>query len=351
MPPQRLQKLIALGRPDLVRHIVAATFRETILRPDPFFFVSIWPYEKKWSMREDQLGEKLCEFFAATQQLYLVAGGMSPILAALVGEDDETKVPHEGPKGMSHTSASAILIGRLGTTGNAMGHFYRLRQIALQRYFRPLIPSIEERNVKHAHPELRRLEALFESGEMEREILNEFFGVRELRGDHKANLRRYIQSELTAIRSWLSEQRDIPSAEGSSYRDQLIQEVRSLASQIATTTDDAVDANRVVGSKRWLESHIGTTIRELWSGGRSERPFARFGEIPSADSLFQQKQSASLSIAWPTFFENAAIHLLLGWLSEGSRDVEGRAPRRHWPTHTDREDDTPEGSRDVAEVR
>lgn len=309
LPPRMLQELLASGHEAIIRHVVFAAFRASIARREPLFFVDIWPYEQGWRDRESCLGERTFRLFTALQQLYWRTGDISSVIDALTRPGSSSGEAEEagGRMAAARRQAAEDLVQRLETTGNMTGHFYRLRQIASNRFFGPLIPSIQARRVREVQSELVRLERKFQSGELENEALDALGDPRGLRPDHRTNLRRYIDSDLQAVGAWVKQEQSLLRGQDKGGENELLEEIRVAIARLPVVIDKVPLPDTVAGGPKWLEQSVGSLIKALRGNEWPEASLAFFGELPPSDTFFALPGSAATAggteAHWPSWLE------------------------------------------------
>ena len=137
-------------------------------------------------------GEHVCKLFNCLNMLYWRTQNMSSLVQTLISTGPNAKEMEERDRrlAVARQQATEVLASRLETTGNVTGIFYRLRQSAAARFFRPLVSSIREHRIREVQNELAKLERKFRKGELETEVLEIVGDVRNIRTAHLKNLQR-----------------------------------------------------------------------------------------------------------------------------------------------------------------
>ncbi|MGD0075659.1 MAG: ATP-binding protein [Candidatus Binataceae bacterium] len=295
----------------IARLLVLATFRESIARQEPFFFLDIWGYEGGWSDRARVVGERLHRLFAALHKLYWRTQNFASVLQALIDVSakrttDEILEALES----SRRQTADNLADRLENPTNMRGHFFHLRSIASVQFFKPLAPNVRNRDVRAVQVELIRLERAWKSGSLEDEVLKTFGGERDLRHDHLSSLRRYVETNLEELRKWVDQEVALTKAAHSSVaaiEEGQLDELRKSINHLPQSSEKAAYLRPEVGSIEWLEHRIAEVLASLRHGTWPQPTLAFFGELPSSDTLFQAPKGASASGAssapWPSWLE------------------------------------------------
>ena len=154
---------------------------------------------------------------------------------------------------------SDALAQRLDTASH-VGNFYRLRQIAVLRFFGPVAQLVRDGRVGDVQAELLTLQQRFIQGDLERELIESFGDARDLRPAHRQSLKRYIEQSIAAIATWLKQEheheRRVPVAGG----DRLLEEIRAAAARLPNSIarpDHHGDAGTLV----WIRTGCGGVDR------------------------------------------------------------------------------------------
>ncbi|MGH8070785.1 MAG: AAA family ATPase [Candidatus Entotheonellia bacterium] len=302
-----LQNLLRSHEEIISRHIVLSTLYGSIVRRHPYFFDVIWSCSG-WINRRQCVGDQLVQLFDTLQHLYLRDGNVHSVLRML-SEDQTNESPVEPNEATRKQEAEALAYRLANPSGD--GHYFRLRHLASTRFFKPLIPVIQERRWRDVRLELVQLEHRHNGGELEFEVLSKFGDMRDLRRDHRDNLNRYIDGQIKALQDWVKIESDSVLAQDQSHEESILLEPQAAIRCLLTDDKrDKVAAEEDIGSVEWLECSISNLIKALQRNERLDPPLAFFGELPLIETLFSMpgEQGASeyspLQLAnWPSWLD------------------------------------------------
>ena len=258
-----LQDLLGLPHPSLVRHVVLATFRESLARRDSVFLTAIWGFERAWTTRSNTVGDRLQRLFSALYQCF-VRSRSAPLAMSFLARK---AVVHDGTSSheMDITRAQEAndIAMQLEDVRNAPGLFGRLRVWSMTHYFRPVVAAVREQRRADVVTLIDRLRERFRNGDLVNEAIHAI-GTRNTRADHRDSLTRYLDDQISLVASWLS--RTAP--EHDSKEDGLLGheslELQRLSTQLARVS--APTGNISAGSVSWLENEVGRLIARLRAG-------------------------------------------------------------------------------------
>ena len=258
-----LQDLLGLANPSLVRHVVLATFRESVARRDSFFFTAIWGFERAWTTRSTTVGDRLQRFFSSLYQCFIRTRSASLAISFLaLADDTETESSSRKIQATRIQEANDVA-SQLEDAGHVPGLFGRLRFWSMTHQFRPVASAVREQRRTDVVTLLRDLTQRFRSGELSNEVV-QAIGGRNIRADHRDSLTRYLDDQISTVTSWLS--RTAPEGEikhDDVFGDESL-ELQRLATQLARRRTGTGDMSP--GSISWLESEIGRLVARLRVG-------------------------------------------------------------------------------------
>ena len=258
-----LQDLLGLPNAAVVRHVVLATFRESLARRDSLFLTAIWGFERAWTNRASTLGERLQRFFAILYQCFVRSKSAPLVMSLLVRPDVAAEGDTTNEIVRSRAQDANDVATQLEDAGHAPGLFGRLRFWAMTHQLKPIASAVREQRRADAVELFRVLQRRFRSGELVEEVVGAV-GRRNTRADHRESLTRYVDDQIGVVTSWLS--RTVSEREGQEDaelgRESL--ELRRFATQLArgsTRTGEILP-----GSISWLEAEVGRLIARLQAG-------------------------------------------------------------------------------------
>ena len=258
-----LQDLLGLPNPALVRHVVLATFRESLARRDSFFLTAIWGFERAWTNRASTLGDRLQHLFTIWYQCFVRSKSAPLVMSFLArpdvaAQDDTTKAIVR-----SRAPDANDIATQLEDPGHAPGLFGRLRFWAMTHRLKPVASAVREQRRADAVELLRVLQRRFRSGELVEEVVGAV-ASRNTRADHRESLTRYMDDQIGLVTSWLSR----TASEGEGHEDATLGreslDLRRTATQLAGSSMDTGENSP--GSVFWLEKEVGRLIARLQAG-------------------------------------------------------------------------------------
>ena len=259
-----LQSLLGLSNAAVVRHVVFATFRESLARRDSLFFSAIWGFERAWTNRAGTLGDRLRRFFASLYRCFVHSRSATLVMMSLV-EQSAVAVEKDGANAIVRSRAQDAndAATQLEDAGHAPGLFGRLRFWAMTHQLKPVALAVRAQRRAEVIRLLRVLQQRYKSGELVEDVVRAV-GGRNMRADHRDSLARYLDDQIGVVTSWLSR----TAAEREGQEDATLgreaTELRRFATQLARGGRNA--RKNLPGSISWLEVEIGRLIARLQAG-------------------------------------------------------------------------------------
>ena len=257
-----LQDLLGLPNPSLVRHVVFATFRESLARRHSLFLTAIWGFERAWTTRASTVGDRLQRFFSILYQCF-IRSRSAPRAMSFLARADATE---EGDSscGIETTIQDAKDVATLlEEAGHVPGLFGRLRFWSMTHYFMAVASAVREQRREDVVKLLKPLQRRFRSGELAKEVF-EAVASRNTRAVHRESLTRYLDDQIALVTSWLSRTAPESEIQHDAALGMESLELQRLASQLARGRTRAGDISP--GSVSWLEKEIGRLIARLREG-------------------------------------------------------------------------------------
>ena len=284
LPPTILQNLLCRSTKVLARHIIMSTFKESIVRQHPIFFNEIWSYSG-WFERQETVGIRLSRIFDSLNRVYMQQGSIHAIVSVL--KDSEKKWDTDGFIESIRYQESEDLATRLESLSGMTGIFGRIRVLATNMFFKPIANKIRQRHYLDVKIRILELDQDLRKGEMEKQIFQQIgeLAERHLRGDHRESLKRFLESQLSAIQEWLEKERQVNQKDISVKESESEEEARKLVNNFMDEPDSP-QVSQEIGTINWLESHVRQLIKAIRSREIPEAPFAFFGDLPPIEKLF-----------------------------------------------------------------
>ena len=258
-----LQSLLGLSNAAVVRHVVFATFRESLARRDSHFFSAIWGFERAWTNRASTLGERLQRFFASLYRCF-VRSRSAPFVMSLV-EQSAVAVEKDSANAIVRSRAQDAndVATQLEDAGHAPGLFGRLRFWAMTHQLKSVALAVREQRRAEVIRLLRVLQQRYRSGELVEEVVRAV-GGRNMRADHRESLARYLDDQIGVVTSWLSRTAGEREGQEDATLGREATELRRFATQLARGEKNA--RKNSPGSISWLEVEVGRLIARLQTG-------------------------------------------------------------------------------------
>ena len=307
--PTDVQCLLEANDDCLTRHVLFVAFRESIIRSESLFFRNIWSFEGHWD-REQAAGQRMNDFFRDLSRVYWREQKGRSVVPVLLDNEHAADPSGYAAYGllaeMRRQSAQdvAMRIQHVGMSGNHR----RLRQSAVDRYFRPMAEVLVKSDQRHLREEFLILESKHRRGDLVSELLRTVSRHSELRPAHRASLMRFLEGNLGALRRWISEHETDEASLSTEGDDSVMFNARRTVARLCSETEPPNVAGAAVGSIEWLERTVGAFIAELRAGKRPEPSLAFFGELPpshggSGASGRALRERADLEYQrWPNWF-------------------------------------------------
>ena len=287
VPTETLQELLLTGSDYLVRHIILITLRESLSRSVPHFLTEIWPYFARWTDSERCVGQQVQRLVIILEAVYQTSESMHSVSRVLANclASNSSNLRFDD---ISFTKQSTQdLANSLESPGNVDGIYRRLRNEVCTRYLKPIATNVRARRLIEVRRGLTSLRRELLDDHVSDKVIARLDDRRGLHAGHERSLKRYLQSKLTAIERWITEQEKLEKRDDSPDADdnlrRFTKELAPLAHKLHSEENEAA----VVGSQIWLEYKVRQVIEELASGHRPEPSFAFFGQLPPHDCLFQ----------------------------------------------------------------
>ncbi len=300
-----LQGLLECGDDRVARHILLGTFRESIARNDPLFFRNVWSFEGQWE-RDRLVSSRVRELFRELSRIYWRGRQIRFVIETILRDD--TGAPSADDPGSRvlaerrrHTIREIVSrIRHVGMTGN----FRRVRQAAVDLYFKRVAEALEESDIRDLHAQLADLETRHRRGELEAEVVRRLAGTHELNKTHIESLRRFIDANIAAAREWLAEN----GTEGRSTDDDAHDDMMSRATQaiqrLCTDLQSTSIRTQGIGTVEWLDAETGQLLADVRAGTWPESSVAFLGDLPPLDDFFARTEETETIgrrtvVQWP----------------------------------------------------
>lgn len=305
LPLENFETLFCYGDRSLSRHVLLAGLRESLARRSDFFFNELWPLYARHKKRTTEIGEHVVKLFDSLQSAFWRTGSLWPVLPLIKAKDQGQQNSTEVNR---FTTAERIratkqLTTKLSTVGMS-GYFHRLRHLASAHIFKPLLPHINDGQLRALKTELHELRCRFESGELEQKIFELFGEQRNIREDHRTSLHRYIKDHLELVQEWVLEEEEAwQSVNAKVFDDEFIIQLHHSIDRLAIEDDQSEEALHA-GSREWLEHHVAKLMQDIALEHFPLPSFSFYGALPLPESLFPHPPGLE-TFSWPAWVDNS----------------------------------------------